>query len=175
MRSSLHSIAYRLWQVRQQLGFVAPLSTEEYSQVAQWLPALPCLYFELCQMLIKGIPSECVRACWSEVVLIEIYLQQHYCMMLVRPRGACLSGHGRQLSWENYVFRIFLRCLAVYPYEGAKIPAWRRSLSNAWWHAEIGANLASGAGLSQAAVLYIRTHHQPDGPAAELYLVDEVV
>ncbi|HWZ19319.1 MAG TPA: hypothetical protein VNW73_11010, partial [Ktedonobacteraceae bacterium] len=39
----MHTIAYRLWQARQQLGFVAPLSTEEYTQVTQWLPdsALP--------------------------------------------------------------------------------------------------------------------------------------
>ena len=40
---------------------------------------------------------------------------------------------------------------------------------------EIGADLASTAGLSEEAVLYIRTHHQPDGPAAELHLVDEAV
>ncbi len=53
------------------------------------------------------------------------------------------------------------------------MPAWRRALSNAWWHAEIGADLAAVAGLSEKAVLYIRTHHQPDGPAAELHSVDE--
>ncbi len=35
----MHSVVYRLWQVRQQLGFVAPLSAEEYLQVTQWLPA----------------------------------------------------------------------------------------------------------------------------------------
>jgi len=68
-----------------------------------------------------------------------------------------------------------LRSLTVYPYESKKIPAWQRSLANAWWHAEIGAALASTAGLSEEAALYIRTHHQPDGPAAELHLVDEVV
>ena len=54
------------------------------------------------------------------------------------------------------------------------IPKWRQSLSNAWYHADIGAQLASAAGLSDRAVLYIRTHHQPDGPAAALYEVDEV-
>ncbi len=51
---------------------------------------------------------------------------------------------------------------------------WRHSLGYAWWHAEVGAELAEAAGLSERAVLYIRTHHQPDGPAAELHSVDEV-
>jgi hypothetical protein len=68
-----------------------------------------------------------------------------------------------------------LRSLTVSPDEGKTIPAWQRSLSNAWWHAEIGADLAAAAGLSEEAVLYIRTHHQPGGPAAELHLVDEAV
>jgi len=68
-----------------------------------------------------------------------------------------------------------LRSLTVYPYEGKSIPAWQRSLSNAWWHAEIGADLAASAGLSEETVLYIRTHHQPEGPAAELHLIDEAV
>ena len=52
--------------------------------------------------------------------------------------------------------------------------AWRRALSNAWWHAEIGADLAADAGLSERAVLYIRTHHAARGPAAALHRVDEV-
>jgi len=54
------------------------------------------------------------------------------------------------------------------------IPKWRQSLSNAWYHADIGAQLAAAAGLSDRAVLYIHTHHQPDGPAAALHEVDEV-
>jgi hypothetical protein len=63
--------------------------------------------------------------------------------------------------------------LTVYPGRGTKLPRWRRSLSYAWWHAEVGAELAGEAGLSERAVLFIRTHHQPDGPAAELHAVDE--
>ncbi len=54
------------------------------------------------------------------------------------------------------------------------VPRWQQALSNAWWHADIGAELATQAGLSERAVLYIRTHHQPDGPAAALHRVDEV-
>jgi hypothetical protein len=51
---------------------------------------------------------------------------------------------------------------------------WRRSLASAWYHADVGADLAAAAGLSERAVLYIRTHHQADGPAAALHEVDEV-
>ena len=54
------------------------------------------------------------------------------------------------------------------------IPNWRLSLCYAWYHADVGADLASAAGRSERAVLYIRTHHQPGGPAAELHEVDEV-
>src|SRR5258708_28807857 len=35
----MRTIVYRLWQVRQQLGFVAPLAAEERQWVARWLPA----------------------------------------------------------------------------------------------------------------------------------------
>ncbi len=58
--------------------------------------------------------------------------------------------------------------------DAPSVPRWRRALAHAWWHAEVGAALAEEAGLSARAILYIRTHHQPDGPAAELHLVDEV-
>ena len=54
------------------------------------------------------------------------------------------------------------------------VSTWRRALSYAWWHAEIGADLAADAGLSERAVLYIRTHHAAHGPAAALHRVDEV-
>jgi len=55
-------------------------------------------------------------------------------------------------------------------------PAWyRRPFYNAWRHAEIGADLAAAAGLSERVVLLIRTHHIPDGPAAELHAVDDAV
>jgi hypothetical protein len=52
---------------------------------------------------------------------------------------------------------------------------WRRPFYNAWHHAEIGADLAAAAGLPARTVLLIRTHHQPDGPAAELHAVDDAL
>jgi HD superfamily phosphodiesterase len=69
-----------------------------------------------------------------------------------------------------------LKRLVVYPgsQETESLPGWRRALSYAWYHADVGAELAAEVGLSQRAVLYIRTHHQADGPAAELHEIDEV-
>ncbi len=52
---------------------------------------------------------------------------------------------------------------------------WRRPFYYARRHAEIGADLAEQVGLSARAVEMIRTHHQPDGPAAELHAVDDAV
>jgi hypothetical protein len=175
MSSSLHTIPYRLWQVRQQLGFVAPLSDEERSQVAAWLPvsALPLFRtmshadqrhsLRVCQGLLERGCRD--RDLLAAALLHDVGKAQGRVPFWTRPAivlGKLLAPH-------------LLKSLTVYPYEGKKMPAWQRSLSNAWWHAEIGANLAATAGLSDKSVLYIRTHHQPDGPAAELHLVDEVV
>ena len=52
---------------------------------------------------------------------------------------------------------------------------WRRPFYYAWRHADVGADLAAAAGLSARAVLLIRTHHLPDGPAAELHAVDDAL
>jgi len=64
--------------------------------------------------------------------------------------------------------------IAPHLFSTRHVSRWRRSLSYAWWHADVGADLAAEAGLSQRAVLYIRTHHQLAGPAALLHEVDEV-
>lgn len=50
---------------------------------------------------------------------------------------------------------------------------WRRPFYAAWHHAAIGADLAAAAGLSERAVLFIRTHHDAHGPAAALHAVDD--
>lgn len=169
----LQTIVYRLWQVRQQLGFVAPLSAGEHLRLAQWLPAPALLLFQtmsaadqrhslrVCQALLA-------RGCVDNDLLAAA---------LLHDVG---KAQGRVPFWTRPAIVLgklcaprLLKRLVVYPYEGRAMPAWRRALSNAWWHAEIGADLAAAAGLSEKAVLYIRTHHQPDGPAAELHLVDE--
>lgn len=87
------------------------------------------------------------------------------------------KGGGRVRLWVRPVFvllRAFapglLRWLAREPET-----RWRRPFYSAWRHADIGADLAARAGLSERAVLYIRAHHQPDGPAAALHAVDDAV
>lgn len=52
---------------------------------------------------------------------------------------------------------------------------WRRPFYYSWRHADVGADLAATAGLSERAVLLIRTHHLPNGPAAELHAVDDAL
>jgi len=169
----LHTIVYRLWQVRQQFGFVDPLSAEERQQVAQWLPASALPLFQtmsaadqrhslrVCQgLLARGCTDSDLLAA---ALLHDVGKAQGRVPFWTRP--AIVLG-------KLYAPRLLKR-LVVYPYEGRAISPWRRALNNAWWHAEIGAELAAAAGLSQKAVLYIRTHHQPEGPAAELHRVDE--
>jgi|SRR5581483_6350069 len=167
----MNALAYRLWQVRQQLGPAPPLTSEERLEVARWLPA-PAL--PLFQSMAHADQQHSLRVCRG--------LQARGCADKEMLAAALLhdvgKAEGRVPFWTRPVIVLGKRCvprllarLAVYPHKGQA--RWRRSLSNAWWHAEIGANMAAAAGLSERAVLYIRTHHQASGPAAELHLVDE--
>jgi hypothetical protein len=172
----LQPITYRLQQVYQQLGFVTPLIHEDYAEVEQWLPASAIALF--CQMSVAD-QRHSLRVCRG--------LQARGCVERDMLAAALLhdvgKAQGRVPFWTRPVIVIgkvvapaLLTKLAVEPQycDMHKLPRWRRELSYAWWHAEVGAELAAAAGLSERAVLYIRTHHQTTGPAVELYLVDEV-
>jgi len=170
------AIRYRLGQAQQQLGFVAPLSQEDRHEVQSWLSApAQSLFFTMS----TADQQHSLRVCRG--------LQARGCVETDMLAAALLhdvgKARGRVPFWTRPALVLSKLCaprllarLVVAPdvLEHALLPAWRRSLSYAWWHAEVGANLAATAGLSAQTVLYIRTHHQPDGPAAALHLVDEV-
>lgn len=167
------TIAYRLGQVRQQLGPVAPLSTTERAEVARWLPGQALALFATMSLADQ---RHSLRVCRA--------LQEQGCTEPDMLAAALLhdvgKAQGRVPFWTRPAIVLgkrlahgLLSRLTVYPVD-AHAHGWRRALSYAWHHAEVGADLAAAAGLSERAVLYIRTHHQPHGPAAQLHLVDEV-
>lgn len=175
-RSWWQQVIYRLGQVRQQLGFVDPLTSAEMIEVARWLPPSALTLF---RSMSPADQRHSLRVCQG--------LQERghdeadlLAASLLHDVG---KAQGRVPFWTRPAIVLgkslapaLLRSLLVTPeeIERTSLPSWRRSLSYAWWHAEIGAELARNAGLSTQAVLYIRTHHQPHGPAAILHLVDEV-
>lgn len=176
--SGLQKLMYRLGQVRQQLGFVAPLTPADNAEVAHWLPpsALP-----LFQSMSRADQQHSLRVCRG-LLARGCSEKDMLAAALLHDVG---KAEGRVPFWTRPAIVIgrrvapgLLTRLAVCPLHeedtGTGKARWRRSLGSAWWHAEVGAELAAAAGLPERAVLYIRTHHQPDGPAAELHTVDEV-
>lgn len=167
----MRTILYRLWQVREQLGFVTPLSEDERREVARWLPGSA---YALFTAMSPSDQRHSLRVCLG--------LQARGCAEADMLAAALLhdvgKAQGRVPFWTRPLIVVGKRCaprllqrIAIYPRAG--LPRWRRALGYAWWHAEIGAEMAAAAGLSERAVLYIRTHHQSRGPAAALHLVDE--
>jgi hypothetical protein len=167
---------YRLSQVWQQLGFVAPLTPAEIDEVAHWLPAAALALFRS-------------MSCADQRHSLRVYrgLMARGCAEADMLAAALLhdvgKAEGRVPFWTRPAIVIGKKCaprlltrLALPPHmlDKSSIPRWRRSLSYAWYHAEVGALLAARVGLSERSILYIRTHHQPHGPAALLHEVDEV-
>jgi hypothetical protein len=162
--------------VYQQLGFVSPLIRGDYIEIERWLPASALPLF---QTMSSADQQHCLRVCRG--------LQARGCGEPDMLAAALLhdvgKAQGRVPFWTRPVIVIgkslapsLLQRTLLDPDKLAQDQghSWRRSLSYAWYHAEVGARLAAAAGLSERAVLYIQTHHHPHGPAAELYLVDEV-
>jgi len=174
MHKPIHILVYRLGQVRQQLGFVAPLNGEERAEVAALLPSAA---FGLFAHMSPADQRHSLRVCRG-LRARGLDGQDILTAALLHDVG---KAGGRVPFWTRPIVVIAKRCsprlltrLTAYPIEGSSLPGWRRALSYAWWHAEVGADLAANAGLSTRAVHYIRMHHRPDSPElAELHLVDE--
>ena len=181
-----HVVAYRLRQVRQQLGFVAPLSSEDKQEVQRCLPSSALALFDT---MSNADQQHCLRVCHG--LQAQGYVERD--MLAAAPLHDVGKAQGRVPFWTRPVIVLGKRCAprllaqVVIPLSQMRsllpLPSfvcsilfltWRRALSYAWWHAEIGADLAADAGLSERAVLYIRTHHEPNGPATALHRVDEV-
>ncbi len=265
-RSRFHNVGYRLAQVREQLGFVAPLTEQDYQEVAALLPTAAAL--SLFRTMSPADQQHSLRVC-RRLIARDCKDKDMLAAALLHDVG---KAQGRVPFWTRPAIVLgkklaprLLTRLVTYPEKGPitrrggggeeegrgplgrprplrgvdpwtvlandspggnegaasrrqpqgiaptmderawtaasehsrgdplwspwlglgrphsqsgtphpNIPNWRLSLSYAWYHADVGADLASAAGLSERAVLYIRTHHQPGGPAAELHEVDEV-
>ncbi|HEY7983458.1 MAG TPA: hypothetical protein VID73_04780 [Ktedonobacterales bacterium] len=89
----------------------------------------------------------------------------------------CGKGAGRVRLWVRPPIVLLRACAPALLEWLARAPRpwWRRPFYHAWHHAEVGAELAAAAGVAPGAVLLIRTHHLPNGPAAALHAVDDAL
>src|SRR5947207_4490533 len=129
MRMWLHTVVYRLWQVRQQLGFVAPLTTEERVEVACWLPPSALPLFQTMSAVdqrhslrvCRGLQA---RGCTDKDMLAAALLHD------VGKRGVPFWTRPAIVLGKKLGPRL-LKGLVVYPgkQRTRSLPSWRRSLS----------------------------------------------
>jgi hypothetical protein len=175
-RSWLVAVIYRLGQGMQHLGLVAALNGADHAEVERWLPSSALSLF---YTMSRADQQHSLRVC--RALRAQRYTEQDLlAAALLHDVG---KGGRRVPFWTRPVIVLskllapgWLKRSVIHPHDFATrhVPHWQQALSYAWWHADVGAELAAQAGLSERATLYIRTHHQPDGPAAALHRVDEV-
>jgi hypothetical protein len=159
-------VVYRVSQVWHLL--TARVRPEDQQVIAHLLPPAARALFAT---MSPGDQCHCLKVCSA--------LQGQGCTDRDVLAAALLhdvgKGGGRVRFWMRPTV-VLLRALApglLSWLAAAPHPFWRRPFYAAWHHADIGADLAAEAGLSERAVLLIRTHHDPDGPAALLHAVDD--
>jgi hypothetical protein len=175
--NKLHiAVLYRLKQVYQQLGLVPPLTQQDYQEVEHWLPSQAVELFRTMSQADQQHSLRVLRGLWARGCREKDMLSA----ALLHDVG---KAQGRVPFWTRPVLVLskrlaprWLQRVVVDPEltSFVHMTSWRRALSYAWYHAEVGARLAAQAGLSERSVLYIRTHHEPAGPAAELHRVDDI-
>lgn len=166
-RRGLTAAAYRVWQVWRSLT-PRPLDAGDRAILAATLPPGGRALFATLSRADQRHSLDIYRA-----------LRERGCADVDLLAAALLhdsgKGGGRVRLWVRPPY-VLLRALAPGLLRWlVRAPAawWRRPFYYAWHHAAIGAELAADAGLSDHVVLLIRTHHQPDGPAAALHAVDD--
>lgn len=160
---------YRVWQFWRSL-LPRPLDADDQAILATYLPSQGCALFGTMSRNDQRHSLTVYRAlrargCEDADLLAAALLHD------------CGKGGGRVRLWVRPPF-VLLRAFAPRLLRWlARDDAawWRRPFYYAWRHADVGADLAAATGVSQRTVLLIRTHHLPNGPAAELHAVDDAV
>src|SRR2546428_12955922 len=133
-KTGLEVATYRLRQVRQQLGFVRPLSAQDHAEVMCWLPATALSLFAT---MSNADQRHSLRVCRG--------LQAHGCTDRDMLAAALLhdvgKAQGRVPFWSRPAIVLgkklaprLLKRLVVYPgtQDSGALPRWRRSISCAW-------------------------------------------
>lgn len=166
---SLAAARYRVYQVWRSLA-ARPLDDEDRAILATTLPEGG-----------RALFATMTRNDQRHSLTVYRMLRERGCADLDMLAAALLHDSGKGGGRTPFVVRplvVLLRrfapplldWLAREPH-----PWYRRPFYYANRHAAIGADLATQAGLNARVATLIRTHHQPDGPAAELHAVDEEV
>jgi hypothetical protein len=163
----LGTMRYRVWQFRQAVT-LHRLDQEDYAIVRAILPPDGQRLFASMSESDQHHSLQLYRALRSRGCADKEMLAA----ALLHDSG---KGAGRVQLWVRplvVLARAFAPMMLSWLARDGR-SRWRRPFYLACHHAAIGADLAAAAGLPERTVLLIRTHHQPDGPAALLHALDE--
>lgn len=166
---ALEAARYRVFQVWRSLA-ARPLDDEDRAILAVTLPDAGRALFATMSVNDQRHSLTVYRA-----------LRERGCEDADLLAAALLHDSGKGSGRVPFVARPLVVLLRAF---APRALAWLARSPRPWFrspfyyasrHAAIGADLAARAGLRERVVTLIRTHHQPDGPAAELHAVDDEV